>query len=50
MHEYYENYFDLYWDLHLGVTGDAVAFGKGPATLIDDNITFTRAQRATPDR
>ena len=50
MHEYYENYLDLYRDLHLGVTGDAVAFGKGPATLIDDNITFTRAQRATPDR
>ena len=25
MHEYYANYFDLYWDLHLGVTGDAIA-------------------------
>ena len=24
MHEYYANYFDLYWDLHLGVTGDAI--------------------------
>ncbi|MYX98429.1 hypothetical protein GT045_27400 [Streptomyces sp. SID486] len=24
MHEYYRNYFDLYWDLHLGVTGDAI--------------------------
>ncbi|GAA5703445.1 hypothetical protein SM007_35220 [Streptomyces avermitilis] len=24
MHEYYENYFDLYWDLHLGVTGEAI--------------------------
>ncbi|HEX6655798.1 MAG TPA: hypothetical protein VF153_06265, partial [Candidatus Limnocylindria bacterium] len=34
MHEYYANYFDLYWDLHLGVTGDAVPsevrqFGAG---------------------
>jgi hypothetical protein len=24
MHEYYANYYDLYWDLHLGVTGDAI--------------------------
>jgi hypothetical protein len=24
MHAYYENYFDLYWDLHLGLTGDAI--------------------------
>jgi hypothetical protein len=24
MHQYYANYFDLYWDLHLGVKGDAV--------------------------
>src|SRR5215471_15664870 len=24
MHEYYANYFDLYWDLHVGVTGDAI--------------------------
>ncbi|MEU3302198.1 hypothetical protein ABZ729_20545 [Streptomyces sp. NPDC006678] len=24
MHEYYQNYFDLYWDLHLGVTGEAI--------------------------
>jgi cytochrome P450 len=24
MREYYANYFDLYWDLHLGVTGDAI--------------------------
>lgn len=33
MHQYFENYFDLYWDLHLGVRGDAVpdeirAFGE----------------------
>ena len=25
MREYYAIYFDLYWDLHLGVTGDAVS-------------------------
>jgi hypothetical protein len=31
MHEYYANYFDLYWDLHLGVTGDAKAWRK-PST------------------
>lgn len=24
MQAYYERYFDLYWDLHLGVTGDAI--------------------------
>jgi cytochrome P450 len=24
MHEYYSNYYDLYWDLHLGATGDAI--------------------------
>jgi hypothetical protein len=24
MHEYYQHYFDLYWDLHLGVTGEAI--------------------------
>ncbi len=24
MHEYYARYFDLYWDLHLGVRGDAI--------------------------
>jgi hypothetical protein len=24
MHEYYANYYDLYWDLHLGATGDAI--------------------------
>ena len=24
MHAYFANYFDLYWDLHLGVTGDAI--------------------------
>lgn len=24
MSEYYANYFDLYWDLHLGVTGDQI--------------------------
>ncbi|MEV0055921.1 hypothetical protein AB0H34_36175 [Saccharopolyspora shandongensis] len=24
MHEYYTNYFDLYWDLHLGATGEAI--------------------------
>jgi hypothetical protein len=26
MRHYYAQYFDLYWDLHLGVTGDAVPF------------------------
>ena len=24
MHAYYANYFDLYWDLHLGATGEAI--------------------------
>jgi hypothetical protein len=24
MHQYYQRYFDLYWDLHLGVTGDDI--------------------------
>ena len=24
MHQYYQRYFDLYWDLHLGVTGDNI--------------------------
>ncbi|AWK85670.1 hypothetical protein [Azospirillum thermophilum] len=24
MHQYYQGYFDLYWDLHLGVSGEAV--------------------------
>ena len=24
MHAYYARYFDLYWDLHLGVTGEAI--------------------------
>jgi hypothetical protein len=27
MRAYYENYFDLYWDLHLGLTGDAIPAG-----------------------
>jgi cytochrome P450 len=36
MHEYYANYFDLYWDLHLGVTGDAV-----PADVRQFGASFT---------
>ena len=36
MHEYYANYFDLYWDLHLGVTGDAV-----PAEVRQFGASFT---------
>ena len=24
MHKYYEQYFDMYWDLHVGVTGDQI--------------------------
>jgi cytochrome P450 len=36
MHEYYANYFDLYWDLHVGVTGDAI-----PAEVRQVGASFT---------
>jgi cytochrome P450 len=36
MHEYYANYFDLYWDLHLGVTGEAI-----PAEVREIGASFT---------
>ncbi len=36
MHEYYANYFDLYWDLHLGVTGEAI-----PAEVREIGARFT---------
>jgi hypothetical protein len=36
MHEYYANYFDLYWDLHLGVTGEAI-----PAEVRQIGASFT---------
>lgn len=37
MHEYYANYFDLYWDLHLGVTGEDI-----PAEVREIGTDFTR--------
>src|SRR4029079_2711067 len=36
MERYYANYFDLYWDLHLGVTGDAI-----PAEIRQIGVSFT---------
>ncbi|GAA3083186.1 hypothetical protein GCM10010464_54030 [Pseudonocardia yunnanensis] len=36
MHHYYADYFDLYWDLHLGVTGDAI-----PAEVREIGAGFT---------
>ena len=36
MHEYYADYFDLYWDLHLGVTGEAI-----PAEVRQIGTSFT---------
>ncbi len=35
MHEYLANYFDLYWDLHLGVTGEAI-----PAEVRQIGLSF----------
>ena len=37
MHKYYAHYFDLYWDLHLGVTGEAHS-ARGAA---DRSASFT---------
>jgi hypothetical protein len=36
MQHYYADYFDLYWDLHLGVTGDAI-----PAEVRQIGASFT---------
>jgi hypothetical protein len=36
MHRYYADYFDLYWDLHLGVTGEAI-----PAEVRQIGASFT---------
>src|SRR5215207_3693911 len=36
MHQYYAHYFDLYWDLHLGVTGEAI-----PADVRQIGASFT---------
>ena len=36
MERYYANYFDLYWDLHLGVAGDAI-----PAEIRQIGASFT---------
>lgn len=36
MHKYYTDYFDLYWDLHLGVTGEAI-----PAEAWQVGASFT---------
>jgi cytochrome P450 len=36
MHAYYENYFDLYWNLHVGVTGEAI-----PAEVREIGAAFT---------
>ncbi|WP_377271621.1 hypothetical protein [Peterkaempfera sp. SMS 1(5)a] len=36
MHEYYGNYFDMYWDLHVGVTGEAI-----PAEIREIGSSFT---------
>src|SRR6187551_46327 len=36
MHRYYANYFDLYWDLHLGVTGEDI-----PAEVRQIGASFT---------
>jgi hypothetical protein len=36
MHEYYSDYFDLYWDFHLGVSGEAV-----PAEVRQIGTSFT---------
>jgi hypothetical protein len=36
MHQYYAHYFDLYWDLHLGVTAEAI-----PAEVRQIGASFT---------
>jgi len=36
MHQYYADYFDLYWNLHLGVTGEAI-----PAEVRQIGASFT---------
>ncbi|WP_406470173.1 hypothetical protein [Streptomyces sp. NBC_01615] len=36
MHEYYVDYFDMYWDLHVGVTGEAI-----PAEVRQIGSSFT---------
>jgi hypothetical protein len=36
MHQYYADYFDLYWNLHLGVTGKAI-----PAEVREIGASFT---------